>query len=152
MRPVRTVWFYPYVVKNNKLKPNLRLNAKKFNTGIYLIKDLKTNKILYVGYSGSNLYKTMYRHFQNWSSSKQYRAVFKKSGVKIRIIFTSPKKAQSLEKYLIRKYKEKGEAVYNQFQYETEAEIKPQIYENWDEEIKDIITARPNEDENDIPF
>ena len=31
MKAISTVWFFPYVVKNKKLKPNLRINSKRFN-------------------------------------------------------------------------------------------------------------------------
>jgi hypothetical protein len=116
MKAIKTKWFPPYVVKNNKLKPNLRIGAKKFNTGVYIVKDAKTNNILYVGYSGSNLYKTMYRHFQVWNDSQQDRIKFKKSGYKVRVIFCSAAQAQRLEVYLIDKYKPK----FNKLQYKAD--------------------------------
>lgn len=152
MKPIRSVWFYPFVVKNNKLKPNLRLNSKKFNTGVYLIKELKSNKIVYVGFSQSNLHRTLYRHFYKWGG--QYRAVFKKSGFKVRIIFCSPAQALKYEKILIQKYKERGEAEFNRIQYDLDFELnknKP-VYIEAENDLKDIVTAKPNEDLEDMPF
>lgn len=143
MKALKTKWFPPYVVKNNKLKPNLRIGAKKYNTGVYLVKDAKTNNILYVGYSGSNLYKTMYRHFQVWNDKQQDRIKFKKSGYKVRIIFCSAAQAQRLESYLINKLKPK----FNKLQYKAEFENQT----NSDEVgkfygFKDIITINPGEE------
>lgn len=116
MKAIKTTWFFPYVVKNNKLKPNLRILNAKFNTGVYVIKETKTNKVVYVGYSASNLHKTMYRHFQKWNDKSQQRTVLKKNGYKVRIIFATPSKAARLEKYLIGLYKPK----YNTMQYTAE--------------------------------
>lgn len=76
-------------------------------SGVYLIANTK-NEIVYIGYSGSNLYKTMYRHFQSWEDKTQVRAVFPKRGYKIRIVLAPKSKAMKLEKALILKYKPKG--------------------------------------------
>lgn len=143
MKALKTKWFPPYVVKNNKLKPNLRIGAKKYNTGVYLVKDAKTNSILYVGYSGSNLYKTMYRHFQTWNDKQQERIKFKKSGYKVRIIFCSAAQAQRLESYLINKFKPK----FNKLQYKAEFET-PKTQNEVDQyyNFKDIITINPGEE------
>jgi hypothetical protein len=40
-------------------------------TGVYLIKE--NGIIVYVGYSGKDLYKTMYRHFEQWTGKQEYR-------------------------------------------------------------------------------
>jgi excinuclease UvrABC nuclease subunit len=90
---------------NKQGKPNFPDIKNK--SGVYLIANTK-NKIVYVGYSGSNLYKTMYRHFQSWDDDKQVRATFPKKGYKVRLVFMSKSKAQKLEKALILKYKPKG--------------------------------------------
>ena len=74
-------------------------------SGAYLIFDKKINKIVYVGYSGYNLYKTLYRHFQSWVS-EQYRALYNKNNkdILVRVIYTTPKRSKQLEKLLIEKY------------------------------------------------
>lgn len=85
-------------------KPRLKNTWKK--SGVYLIKE--NNKIVYIGHSGYNLYKTMYRHFQNWDSH-QTRATYKAKGNKrkkysIRTILTTPNQAHRLEIALSKKY------------------------------------------------
>lgn len=83
------------------------INNKPFYTsnkpGVYLIKE--NNQIVYVGYSGYNLYKTMYRHFQSWDSP-QYRAVYSKNNnnIKVRVLYCLPSQAKKLEQALIQKY------------------------------------------------
>jgi excinuclease UvrABC nuclease subunit len=155
MKPVKSVWFYPYVVKNNKLKPNLRLGSKKFNTGVYFIKNAETNEIVYIGFSQSNLHRTLYRHFQVWNDEALQKAgknriVLNKRNHKVKIIFCSGSKALKFEKILIQRYKPK----FNKLQYDLDFELnknKP-AYIEAQEDLKDIVTARPGEDENDLPF
>lgn len=146
MKAIKTKWFFPYVVKNNKLKPNLKILNAKFNTGVYLIKELSTNKVVYVGYSASNLHKTLYRHFQKWNDKTQQRTVLKKNGYKVRIIFAPPSKAARLEKYLIGMYKPK----YNTFQYTAElTDEKTDFSEVAEFYGNKAIVLNPGED---IPF
>jgi hypothetical protein len=151
---VKTIWFAPYVLKNDKLKPNFK-QTEKFKTGVYFIRDKKTQKILYVGYSGSNLYRTIYRHFQRWEDG-QYRATFNKNNksYQLQILFCSPQQAARLEKFFIKKYKERGEAEKNNYQYETSEETIKSNSNNT--EVKDletgktiieIVTARPDEED-----
>ena len=85
-------------------KPRLKNTWKK--SGVYLIKE--NNKIVYIGHSGYNLYKTMYRHFQNWDSH-QTRATYKAKGNKrkkylVQIIFCTPKQTDKIETEKIKKY------------------------------------------------
>ena len=91
----------PYKKVNKQDKTNFRNTWKK--SGAYIIKDKNTNKILYVGSSRTNLYKTMYRHFQSWED-KQKRAVYGKYKTKVRVILTSPQRARNLEIGLVKKY------------------------------------------------
>ena len=152
MKAISTVWFFPYVVKNKKLKPNLRINSKRFNSGCYFIKNAETNKILYIGFSQTQLHKTIYRHFQVWNDKALQKAgkerkVFNKRNHKVKIIFCSPTKAAKFEKILIQRYKPK----YNELQYDLDYELnknKP-AYIEAQEDLKDIVRAQPGED---IPF
>lgn len=151
---IKTIWFAPYVLRNGKLKPNFK-QTEKFKTGVYFIRDKQSQKIKYVGFSGNNLYRTIYRHFQKWEDG-QYRATFNKNSksYQLQIIFCSPKQAQRLEEYFIKKYKERGEADKNNYQYKTKEEtIKTN---NTNTEVKDletgktiidIVTARPDEED-----
>ena len=96
----KTKYFEPY---NKAGKCNLTQNQGAC-AGVYIIyKDLKP---VYVGYSASNLYKTMYRHFQNWNDPTQRRVSYSNlKGIKCRVIFTTVKRAQILEEALILKLK-----------------------------------------------
>lgn len=72
-----------------------------------MIKSKRSGKIIYIGFSESNLYKIIYRHFQKWkdiSRTVKTRFTYNKEGYLIRIIFTTPARASKLEKYLIQQY------------------------------------------------
>jgi len=75
----------------------------KNKPGVYLIKSNRTGNTVYVGYSGTNVYKTMYRHFQNWNDPQQIRKVYNPGNYKARVILTTGPRATDLEKYLIEK-------------------------------------------------
>ena len=52
---------FPEVVKK------LKLSETERKTGVYVILEKKSRKVLYVGISNGNLYGTSYRHFQEWN-------------------------------------------------------------------------------------
>jgi excinuclease UvrABC nuclease subunit len=79
--------------------------SKYSKPGTYLIKSKQTGDIIYVGYSATNLYKTLYRHFQTWNDSAQNRFVYDRNKYTVRVILTIPTRAAQLEKALILKYK-----------------------------------------------
>jgi excinuclease UvrABC nuclease subunit len=113
---------------NEQGKPNIRsLDASKKQSGVYFIKNTQ-DEIVYVGFSSTQLYKTVYRHFQKWTDvvKTNPRYTYPKT-YKVRIIFTTPERAATLEKYLIKKLKPRD----NNFKYEnyflTEIEIKDSI-------------------------
>ena len=95
-------WKDPYKKDKGKISTNFRNTFGK--SGVYIIKDKKTNKILYVGRSSYNIYRTMYRHFQSWTD-KQKRATYSKFGTKVKVILCDPKKIRSLEVQLTKKLK-----------------------------------------------
>ena len=75
-------------------------------SGVYMIKE--NNKIVYIGCSRKNLYKTVYRHFENWNHPAQDVVTFNVNGKKkytFRVIYCSVLQAQTLEKVLINKLK-----------------------------------------------
>jgi hypothetical protein len=97
----QTKFFKPYAKPGST---NLKFTDGK--SGVYVIKRPGEAKTLYVGMSGSNLYKTITRHFQAWPDPTQVRVTYsQKSNIVIRVIFTTPKQAERLERYLIQKYK-----------------------------------------------
>lgn len=139
---IKSKWFKPYTVQSGVLKPSLKLPNKKFQTGVYLIKSIKSNKVVYVGYSKSNIHRTIYRHFQVWNDIRE-RKVYNKTGYLIRIIFCVPTKADRLEKYLIQKFNPRD----NNFFYDDV--LSNSEVEKTQETYATTIYAAPNED---IPF
>ena len=84
----------------------MKSNLAKFKNkaGCYMI--YKNDKLCYVGFSGYDLATTCYRHFYSWNDNAQARVSYKGfiSQIKIRVIITTPTRAQKLEKALIIKY------------------------------------------------
>ena len=101
------------IFKQRRLKPYHANGKTTFNVqnkpGVYLI--YVDDKIDYVGYSGTNLYKTLYRHFQKWNDPNQTRVTYNKNrnDITVRVVYTvTPNHAFKLEKALINKYKPKS--------------------------------------------
>lgn len=85
-------------------KPNQALiRADKKRPGVYIIK--VNGEIKYIGYSATNVYKTILRHFQSWEDSRQVRITYpKSSNVTARIVYTNTgSQAAKLERALILK-------------------------------------------------
>jgi len=100
----KTKKFTPYIAPDHK---KVNFSRKLFDrSGVYLIFG-KNNKLVYVGHSKSDLYKTVLRHFQSWNDKTQFRAVYNRRTHSIRLISTTKAKAYNLESALIKKYKPK---------------------------------------------
>jgi hypothetical protein len=95
---IKTKFFPPYASEG---KTNLSFCSGK--SGVYIIK--KGTQIVYIGYSESNLYKTITRHFQSWKDSSQVRVTYPQIGVTIRVVITTPARAAALERALIVKHR-----------------------------------------------
>jgi excinuclease UvrABC nuclease subunit len=80
--------------------------ATQNRSGVYIIKE--NNKIVYIGMSGTNLYKTLYRHFETWVHKLQevvtYKTRLSKHKYSVRVILCTPLQAARLERLLILKY------------------------------------------------
>lgn len=74
--------------------------------GVYIVKE--DGKVVYVGFSGYSVYKTMYRHFQVWNHRGQkvvsYASRMSRHTYTVRPVLCTGKQAYALEKRLIRKY------------------------------------------------
>jgi excinuclease UvrABC nuclease subunit len=101
-------------MKKSRFRPAYKANGRtnypniQGKTGVYIIK--KDETIVYIGHSTSDLYKTLYRHFQSWNDKTQVRTVYPKSQrnkYTVRVVLTSKAKAPRLEKALICKYQPK---------------------------------------------
>ncbi len=93
------------------VRPYLPTGKTRFpernKSGVYLISE--NSKVVYVGFSESDLYKTMYRHFQVWNHTGQfvvsYADFLKTKEYKVRIVYCTAKQAAELEKALILKHR-----------------------------------------------
>jgi excinuclease UvrABC nuclease subunit len=95
-------------MKKTRFKPVYNLAGRvnipetKDRSGVYLIKE--KNKIVYVGNSASNVYKTAIRHFQSWNDPTQERVTYAsqpRENYTIRFVSCTPKQAEALERRLI---------------------------------------------------
>ena len=110
-------YFPAYTKIKGKLKPTYP-GSWTGKSGVYLIKKMGDTRPLYIGSSIQNLKRTIYRHFQQWSSDREKRferTVYPKSGYLIKIISTTPGQALELEKYLIKRLQPRDNPIkYNQ--------------------------------------
>ena len=85
-------------------------------SGVYLIKEGKD--IVYIGHSRTDVYKTMYRHFQTWNHREQEVTTYSGQDLNdfsVRVIYCTPKQAEAAEKYLIKRHKPRD----NKYKYES---------------------------------
>ena len=122
------------------------LSHAQGKSGVYLIKE--NGKIVYVGQSQTNLYRTAIRHFQEWNDKKSPDRVTYKNGLKrnrytIRTVFTSPTRASKLEEALIRKHKPRDN--FDKLQFLEESPKQK-------EKEKGIINEYQQTYKDDVPF
>jgi TATA-box binding protein (TBP) (component of TFIID and TFIIIB) len=133
------------VIKSRQNSPYI--NGKPYYTaqrpGTYLI--YRSGRLVYVGFSSYNVYKTLYRHFQSWNDPQQVRIVYDKNdpNIKVRVIYTTAARARKLEKAIIIKYQPKD---------------NPDKYENYldlNRKESKVIEEAENEftaNNDDLPF
>ena len=72
-------------------------------SGCYIIKE--NGKIVYIGYSKTILYKTIFRHFQQWADPRAPRVTYvnkmRRNAYTLRVILCTKGLAPRLEKMLI---------------------------------------------------
>lgn len=118
----KTKWKPPYDKAGKTNFPDRK------KSGVYLIKQKDSGVIVYVGFSGSDLYKTMYRHFQKWDHPSQPVVTYvnkDRNNYLVRVVYCTPKQAAALEELLIVKYKptdnpQKLEFIANKSSYQVE--------------------------------
>ena len=115
-------------------------------SGLYII--FLKGKIDYVGYSATDIYKTLYRHFQKWNDKTQVRVAYSDlKDITVRVIYTKNAAiAERLENALIVKYRPEA----NPNKYETKeltATDENNLTEYINEETNPIIVS-----EEDLPF
>lgn len=99
-------WVPPY----EGTRTTLRHLHKK--SGVYLIRNKTTKELLYVGMSKSSIYSALYRHFQDWSMSKQYRVWYmNRCDFEVRCIVVNRSRVGYVEKRLIAYFNPKDNIV-----------------------------------------
>jgi len=107
--------------------------------GVYLIKE--NGRLVYIEHSKINMYRTMIRHFEYWSSTygwnvTTYRDRLKRKKYTVKVILTTAAQAARMEKALIQKHRPRD----NKEKYLEAAKPKAKK------------TARNYLDKKDVPF
>lgn len=121
-------YFPPY-----KAAGKTRFPETRNLSGCYLIKE--NGKIVYVGSSTVNLYKTLYRHFQRWNHRYQnvttYKDRLNDKKYTIRLIVCTAARAIRLERALIKKYRPRdNDEKYQAYQLDFRDNETVEFYEN----------------------
>lgn len=75
----------------------------RLRSGVYFIKD-ERGKLVYIGKSEKDLYRTLYRHFQKWNHPFQEVVTYRGRDLslfRVRVILCSPKRATRLETHFL---------------------------------------------------
>lgn len=103
----------PYRPGKTKGSQRTTFPETRDHAGVYIIKE--DGKIVYVGFSSYSVYKTMYRHFQEWNHRFQevvsYASRLGRHKYTVRPILCTDRQAYALEKRLIRKYRPRDNSV-----------------------------------------
>lgn len=122
---------------NDKGKPTFKIRD---TAGVYII--FRKDKAVYVGFSKTNVYKTMYRHFQRWEQSTQRRVLYDPNdkNIRVRVIYVNtPLNADRLEKALIIKLKPSDNIQQYWINYDLDQKEKD-IYDLYTQEkVKGIV-------------
>jgi hypothetical protein len=93
------------IFKPNGKNSNIGYAAGK--AGVYLI--YEDGKLVYIGHSKTQLEKTVLRHFYPYNDTNRQQRVYypDRENIKVRIVLTTPDRAEKLEKGLIIKHQPK---------------------------------------------
>lgn len=133
-----------------------------FRNKIGVYKIYKDSRLIYVGHSKTNLYKTILRHFQGWNDSNQldrisYKKDLLKFKFKVQVTLTKTgEDAEVLESALIEKFSPKDNKQFNYHWFNNKYEHKEEYVEEcvkcYNEEMEDkkIITDYKTNDKGEI--
>lgn len=130
-------FFPPYYEKNDVDHCTLKTTFQT-ESGVYFLKN-KEGEITYIGSSKTNLYKTIYRHFQDWSSSTQKRVTYGKYSHTLRIILTTPTQSLRVETYLLNKHVPKDNTIITKLGIKEKANYKDLKFKSFTPIAKDEI-------------
>lgn len=146
--------------KQRLVKPYKEIKGVKHTTcnlrnvgGVYIIYDLNL-KVKYIGMSGNNLYRTMYRHFQEWGTSNQIRITYNPGKIKVAVTYcTDEEKIYKLEKALIIRYRDKVKLDNpNQYREKKQDKYIKGILEEFEELKSNPVIVAESEDNEETPF
>jgi excinuclease UvrABC nuclease subunit len=123
--------FYQPYLKNGKTRFPARAKP-----GVYLIK--QAGIIIYVGYSGVDVYKALYRHYQSWIDEHQERQTFDPDKTTVRVIYTTANRARLLEGALINKYIPTDNTNYTAFTAGEQRAANRAFFDYQDTEVEPI--------------
>jgi hypothetical protein len=112
---LKTKFVQPYTQAPGYMR-RLTTFPARAKAGVYLIKEGKD--IVYIGHSRTDVYKTMYRHFQEWTHREQEVTTYAGQDLDkytVRVIYCTAKQAEAAEKYLIKRHKPRD----NKYKYES---------------------------------
>ena len=97
-----------YITRGGMRQVHAKIGRATKKSGIYYIKE--NGKLIYIGYSKTNLYKTILRHFQEWNDAYQsgrisYKDKLNTHQYTVKIEFMPPKQAELVECQLIVRHK-----------------------------------------------
>ena len=105
--------------------------------GVYLIRELPSKQIVYVGMSKSNLWKALYRHFQSWNDYRCRRVVYHdRDRYEVKTLVLEQGEVDRYERSLIREFLPRDNA---------------DMYEDFEDIISGMDTVL-GEIKNEIPF
>ena len=130
---MKTKLFHPYETEKYQIKIGkktyigAKCNLQKTGAGVYFI--YENGKLAYIGFSGTDVKKTMYRHFQKWNDLRHpenkrrdriervsYFEGFKNADFKCRVIFCkNAAQAARFEIALIKKFKPRDNSLKMDF-------------------------------------
>ena len=129
-------------MKKSKFVPPYHRSGTTFpdrnKSGVYLIKKRsEIFSVTYIGMSKTDIYTTMYRHFQRWNDKRFDRKVYEREKYLIRVIYCTPLQAVKLERALIIRHnpKDNAEKYDNYTLQKSDKDIIPQAKETETDEL-----------------
>lgn len=137
----KTKYFPPYFKQGLRNRCTFKDCAHCEKSGVYFIRSKRSGNIVYVGQSQTQLYKTIYRHFQEWndrqpSTGRSFeRKTYPKYGYEVRYIKCTPTQALRLERYFIQKLQPKDNPlkysiIFSQEKYERAEKLAKEAIES----------------------
>lgn len=113
------------------------LSEYRGQSGVYMIKE--NGRLVYIGHSKTQLYKTIMRHFQEWGSERNRNRIYyfsHQADYRVKVYPYPPGEAELIECQLIQKYRPRDNTTQRRL-FECDAKLNP--------EPVDYSDVRPDE-------